>query len=249
MNLENIILCLVILTWSVALVAVGIFLLYNPPSPPELAAGLAIGFCAYLAHATDYFLVVYHKVKETCSRLRSLRGLVSTRYSSLFVILFYMARMIFLTWWVNLLQYLNNNVVREGKFYRISYSINGKLYSVYASPARGPDAVLAIIDEGDEDVTDDVAPFLRAQQSIARDLTPIMFKKRTLQILTAEGEYNFTGDEVIKLKHAEIPSRPETEGIEGIFGMLNALIKGVSARAGARPAPPAGSLLVPDPPD
>lgn len=250
MNLENIILCLAILTWSVALVAVGIYFLYNPPSGTVLTAALAVGFCAYLARATDFFLVVYHKVKETCSRLKSLRGLVSTRYSSLFVILFYMAKMIFLTWWVNLLQYLNNNVAREGKLYRISYSINGKLYKMYVTPIRGPDTVLAIIDEGDEDVTEDIAPFLRAQKSIMCNLTPAVFKKRTLQILTAEGEYNFSGGDAIKLKSGEAPSQPQVEGIEGIFGMLNALIKGFSVPAASRPFPPPfPPPMVPSPPD
>lgn len=167
----------------------------------------------YAALASDFFRTSWRRVKTTYKQLSVLRGLVSTRHKNpvraiavtAFTALKTCGTMIFKTCWINFLQYLNNSVAREGRFYCVTYSIKGRLYKIRVVPPRGPEKILQIIDDAYKDVTDEIGPYLRAQQSMIHHFTPKSFNAENIQILTSDEDdpYNFNEGERIVLRNEE----------------------------------------------
>jgi len=59
------------------------------------------------------------------------------------------------------IQTMNNSVRAIGKnTYEVTYSIRGRLYKIVVQTKPGPDSVLQVINDQDEDVTDLVRPYL-----------------------------------------------------------------------------------------
>ena len=96
---------------------------------------------------------------------------------------------------------MNNNVAQQGKYYRVSYVIRGRLYKILVSPAKGPPNIIGIVNEKYDDVTDEIFPYIRAQETIVKDITPEILGCNILEISTSDADvYTFNQKECVKLK-------------------------------------------------
>jgi hypothetical protein len=198
---------------------------------------------SYMIYTTDFFRVFYTRCSITYSSIKELKKLIATKHKNPGKILLYTfitfvktcGTMIFKVCWINFLQYMNNTVSQEGKFYYITFVIKGKLYKIKLVPPRGPENILQIVDETYNDVTDEITPYLRAQMAMIHIFTPEDFKKENIQVLTADQDdpYNFSGKEKILIKREEEKlsslSSPNLNNeipqdmqniLNGVFGML-----------------------------
>jgi hypothetical protein len=65
------------------------------------------------------------------------------------------------SFYLKLITYLNNSVKKIDKNkYEVSYVINGKIYKMVSSPARGPILIIRILNENNIDVTDHILPYI-----------------------------------------------------------------------------------------
>jgi len=110
---------------------------------------------------TELHLIVYRSMCLNYNRVTRLNALVSSRHQNYCKILYYSSKLILQTLYTVLLQKLNSNVVYCGNNkYILTYSINGKLYKMVIKPRRGPVPVLQIRNELDQDLTDQLLPYL-----------------------------------------------------------------------------------------
>lgn len=103
---------------------------------------------------------------------------------------------------ITLFQYLNQNVKRIGKNeYELSYSINGQLYKMRIVPKRGMKSVLTVIDQDDEDATDNITSYLGPKEDWHHHVyTPnTLGYKRLIFILSNGEEESYMNNEPILL--------------------------------------------------
>jgi hypothetical protein len=63
--------------------------------------------------------------------------------------------------YLKMVQYINGSVKQIGKnTYEVNYIINNNLYKMIVMPTRGPCPVLQVINDRDEDVTDEIMCYL-----------------------------------------------------------------------------------------
>ena len=141
----------------------------------------------YFIYSSDTIQVATIKIKNTWSKLSAVKSLVASQHKNIFKIIFYTIKTVFKTAWIIFLQKVNNNVVKVGKtHYIISYVIAGRIYKIKVLSPRGPENITMIIDENSEEVTDEIAPFLRAQRNMIHHFSPSSFQKDNLQIFTSD---------------------------------------------------------------
>lgn len=163
--------------------------------------------------------LVYHKIRDTYSRFRSLNQLVSnvgaqrnlqnpvnkgTNLRTTFTIIWISLCMVVKAMYITLCQKLNKSVHKIGKnLYEIRYVIEGRMYRMLVAPKRGPTRILQVIDEDDNDITDEVLPYLGPQELGTHGcfLTPRHLGKQTLVFNT------HNGDEIIVREHDVLDGR------------------------------------------
>lgn len=105
--------------------------------------------------------IIYNKSMIKYKKWGRLKNMVSSKYNSLFMINYISLKMICLSLYKSLIQYIDNSVIKIDKNkYEVSYIINGKLYKMIIKPIRGPCSVLDIRDGEDNDVYDIIIPYL-----------------------------------------------------------------------------------------
>lgn len=110
--------------------------------------------------------------------------------------------MIFGILYVTILQKLNKSIVKIDKNkYEITYVINGKLYKMLVSPTRGPALVLQVSNELQNDITDEIIPFLGPNYNFhGQDFSPNYLNHQLLTFELFNGEEKtFEKKEIIKL--------------------------------------------------
>jgi len=209
----------------------------------------------YVLYASSFLQAAWKRCKNTYHSLGALKNLVATQHKNparvilvtVFTALKTCGSIIFKICWINFLQYLNNTVVREGRFFCVTYVIKGKLYKIKVLPPRGPEKIMLISDDSYNDATGDIGPYLDAQRTIIHHFTPKDFGKENIQIITTDEDdpYNFNEDEKIVFNNETIieslsnpPSArhsrenstlfgappPEMENLmENLMGMLSGL--------------------------
>jgi len=121
---------------------------------------LGLAAC-YLFYKVNGYTVVKDKVVEKYKKFRELNKLVSKQYKTVGMILYVSICMVLKMYWMNFLQWSNNSIeVLNKKNISISYVLNGKLYKLLVKAKKGPNLVLLVTDENNEDVTDLVLPYL-----------------------------------------------------------------------------------------
>lgn len=115
-------------------------------------------------------------------KYKKLNNMVSTEYKGFFNILFISLQMICKVLYLNIIQYLNNSIIKlNNNKYEINYVINGKIYKFITKIKRGPKNVLLIYDENQNDVSDDILPYLGPAEDFHNiEYTPSYFNKNEL---------------------------------------------------------------------
>jgi hypothetical protein len=112
-----------------------------------------------------YKIDAYNVLKEYLiikkEKLNRLYNLVATRHTSSVIITFISIEMLVQAFYQSLVQYLDNSITKVGKNkYELKYVINGKLYKKIITPERGPLPVIFITNETNEDVTEQILPYI-----------------------------------------------------------------------------------------
>ena len=116
-------------------------------------------------------------VIEKKDKLYSLYDLVATRHKSRSMIIFISTKMLAQAFYQNLLHYLDNSLVKVDKNkYELKYVINGKLYKKIIKPDRGPIPVVSVTNENDDDVTEEILPYMGPNNNFHNEkFTPKFF--------------------------------------------------------------------------
>jgi hypothetical protein len=151
----------------------------------------------------DAHLVLKNVVVTKYKRWRKLNELVSTTERNNIRIAWISLKMVLHTLYIAFLQYMNNSTVKlDRKTYQVSYVINGKLYVMVVVPKRGPTPVLQISDDDQNDVTEQVLPYMGPQYDWhGTRLTPQFFGHKTLTFELSDGtEHTYEGDDHVEYR-------------------------------------------------
>lgn len=156
----------------------------------------------YIFYKIDAFSITKNKVVEKYTQFRQLNKLVSTQYKTIGMILYVSVCMILKMYWMNFLQWSNNTIENiDKKTVVISYIINGKLYKLLVKHKKGPNSILLILDENNNDISDDIIPYLGPNENWHNnEFKPSFWNKDKIIFELSCGERKiFKRDEVIKL--------------------------------------------------
>jgi len=150
---------------------------------------LGLAAC-FLFYKLDTFTVVKDATIEKYKKFRELNKLVSKQYKTVGMILYVSICLIVKMYWMNFTQWTNNSLeVLNKKDISISYILNGKLYKVLVKAKKGPNLVLLVTDENDEDVTDTVVPYLGPNNDWHHNIfKPQFWNKKSLCFELSSGE-------------------------------------------------------------
>lgn len=129
----------------------------------------------------------------------SLLDLVSTRHRNWIMIIFISIKLLLKSFYIYLCQLLNKTVVKISlDTYEVSYVIRGKLYKIIVKPRRGSDNILQIIDDNNDDVTNNVLSYHGPNRNWhGIEYTPGMLGYDSLTFLTLDCmEYSFSKNDV-----------------------------------------------------
>lgn len=132
----------------------------------------------------------YNKILINYEKWKKLNKLVSTKYDSTLMCKLVSVSMIFKSYYLSFIQYINNSVVKIDKnTYEVSYIINDKLYKMIIKPKRGPIPILSVINEYDSNITDEILPYLGPYNNwLNIKYTPNSFNYNLLKFELSSGE-------------------------------------------------------------
>ena len=93
---------------------------------------------------------------------------------------------------------LNQFIKHEGNSVILSYIINGRLHKIVVDNKRGPNKILCITDENDNDVTDEIMVY-DFENGI--DLTPSFWNKKKLTFEFLHDKKTFLEYDIIKFEN------------------------------------------------
>ena len=104
--------------------------------------------------------------------------------------------MIIKSYYLVFTQYINNSVVKIDKnTYEVSYIINDKLYKMIIKPKRGPIPILSVINENNNNITDEILPYLGPYNNwLNIKYTPNSFNYNLLKFELSSGEIKIFKD-------------------------------------------------------
>jgi hypothetical protein len=154
----------------------------------------------FYAYQLGLHLILFDFVAIKYQKFRSLNNLVSTRHKNIAMIVFVSVKMVLQASYISFLQYLNSTVRKlEGNKFEITYVINGRMFKMITAPPRGPSLILQVSDENQDDLTDEILPYLGPRNDWHnKDFTPSFFKSKTLSFELSNGETRmFSEDDVM----------------------------------------------------
>lgn len=142
----------------------------------------------------DYINVKYQK-------WISLNSMMKTKYKSPIMVKIMSVYMILKFLYLQILQYLTNTVVKIDKnSYEITYIINGKMYKMVVKTHKGPLNYHKILNDANEDITDEVCQYYGPHYKNQIKLKPSFFKTSNIKLIHYdESETIFKEDEIIKI--------------------------------------------------
>lgn len=138
---------------------------------------------------------------------RRLNNAISTRYKSIFMILWVSVYMICQSLYINFIQYINSTVKKIDKNkYEITYIINGKTYKMIVKQKRGPKKVLMVYDENQEDISREIFSYLGPEENFhGKIYTPSFFNKKQLVFELSNGdECEFKNKDPILIEYLKL---------------------------------------------
>lgn len=138
----------------------------------------------------DGYSILNNFIKNKYNRWKRLKVLVSTQYDSNFIVTMISIKMLLQALYQSIIQYLDNSVKKIDKNkYELRYTINGKLYKMIITPVRGPIPIVSVKNEKNEDITDEVIPYLGHKNDWnGYKYYPIFFNSTELKIELINGE-------------------------------------------------------------
>ena len=85
--------------------------------------------------------------------------------------------------------FVKHSVVIKNNKYLVTLNINNKIYKIFIKKLRPP-SISQIIDENENDVTQEIEPFLLAKQTVITELTPGKLGKKSLHFSDEGITYN-----------------------------------------------------------
>jgi hypothetical protein len=149
----------------------------------------------------DGHKITYNYINLKYNKLKTLKNIMSVRQKNFYIVIYIMFKLILKTLYIQLLQNINKTVTRiNSNSYVISYVIEGKLYKMVVSTKRGPSPILMICDDKDNDITDDVLPYIGPSYDwYNKPLHPMFFNTKSLtfnfsnateKVIYNENDYN-----------------------------------------------------------
>jgi hypothetical protein len=125
-----------------------------------LCIGILTGMFVSMYHLEGH-LVVYNSVSNRKAQILKLVSVVSTQHKNIITIIWMTMCLIAEALYISLIQRLNKSVKRiDNKTFEITYFVGGRLYKMRVTPKRGPSPVMQISNENQEDVTDQILPYM-----------------------------------------------------------------------------------------
>ena len=121
---------------------------------------LAISSVLFLLYKIDTHKIAYSICEKKHKSWNRITNLVESKHSSKLIIYTISIKMIIQAMYLSFVQYLNNSVRKLDKnTYEVEYIIGGKTYKMVVVPKKGPNHILHIIDENDDDLKDLILPY------------------------------------------------------------------------------------------
>jgi len=149
-----------------------------------------VSFSIGIIFEYEYPKMCYDMIIKKYNGWKRLNNLVSTKYKSPWMIRWVSMLMVFESLYLKLIVYLNNSVKKIDKNkYEVSYVINGKIYKMVTTTARGPIPVIQILNEDNIDVTEHIAPYMGPNNDWHnRKYFPNFFNYKLLIFEMSDGE-------------------------------------------------------------
>ena len=151
---------------------------------------ISLSFVYYIDGISIAKEVIAPKYKRWCN----LNKLVSSTESSAWRIIWISMKLIIFSLYISFLQKINKTVKQiDRKTYEISYVINGTLYKLISQVRFGPIPILQIIDDEENDITENVLPYMGpAYNWHGSKISPDFFGHKTLTFELSDGtEYTY----------------------------------------------------------
>ena len=119
-----------------------------------------------LGSISSYYLYPY--INENCKKVNSMKNAVYTMTKNQNICSVIKSAIVIVCKliWLTLLQKVNNSVIKLDKNkYLVQFCIKGKWYKQILHTKSGPSSIVQIIDDGENDVTNDVEPFFNTLSS------------------------------------------------------------------------------------
>lgn len=132
----------------------------------------------------------YEYISHKYHRLKRLYNLVSTRHKSSLMICIISVKMLLHAFYLNIIQYMNNSIIKLDKnTYILSYILHDNEYKMVIKIARGPSPILSIKNEDNKDLTDIILPYLGPKNDWHNNkFTPKFFNCKSLSFELLNGE-------------------------------------------------------------
>lgn len=157
-------------------------------------------FMGYILTMLDIWNIIGNKIHYHWNRFRQLNNLVSYKHKAYISIFIGSMQLVFKMLYLSFLNYMDSRSEKINKdITKINMTHNGKLISFYISnKINGPDDIILIINENNDDVTNDLISFFRLKKLLI-ELTPENLGFQSLEIHTSDKEFTFNKNEKIKL--------------------------------------------------
>ena len=108
----------------------------------------------------DSYNIIYTVCDKKYKKWNKVTALVSSNHTSKVSVYLISIKMILQAIYLSFIQYLNNSVRKLDKnTYEVEYIIGGKIYKMIVIPKKGPNNILYILDENNNDLTDFILPY------------------------------------------------------------------------------------------
>jgi hypothetical protein len=153
----------------------------------------ALGFI----YKIDGFNTAKEIIVDKYTRFRELNKLVKTQHDNPVTVLFVSIGMVAKMYWMNFIQWADNSLEKiDRKTVVISYIINGKLHKILVRVKKGPENIILVLDENDNDVSEEVIPYIGHNDGW--NLSPKFWKRNKLVFKLSNGDTKtFERDQVI----------------------------------------------------
>jgi hypothetical protein len=153
-----------------------------------------IAFGAFLFWRTEAYLVIKNVVVKKFNKFKEVNLLVSSIKKKKSSIIWVSLKLIFQAIYISFIQYMNSSLRHiDNKTSELTYVINGRIYKMIIIRKRGPSPILQISNNFENDVTEQILPYMGPQYDWhGNTFTPEFFGYSSLTFELGNGtEYTY----------------------------------------------------------